>query len=284
MFSKKAQVVDILRCMQRDDLAIKALEENIQSLSKSLGSRNDRIFRKYIPIISSLWYYYVTTGNNLQTLGEEYSNILRFTSTNGIPSRMTQLIWLILHIGGESVVDRLISYMESQVKSSGELREEARKSLLNLFSIWNIIKCDLLTIHKAIFYLNGTYYTFAHRLSGIQYVILRDWLEDKSFHNSFKILGIITIIYSAFNISKKVWANRFNQQIETESLLSTIRGATSDKICVLCNEKRKNPSSTPCGHVFCWECIYESLSYTHKCPLCREEVIPSRVIFLQNFI
>ncbi len=27
--------------------------------------------------------------------------------------------------------------------------------------------------------------------------------------------------------------------------------------CVLCLEERRNTSSTPCGHLFCWECITE---------------------------
>lgn len=88
MFSRKAQVVDVLRSMQRDDLAIKVLEENIQGFLKCIGARNYRTISKYIPFVSSIWYYYVTSGNNLQTLGEEYSNILRMSDTNMIPSKM----------------------------------------------------------------------------------------------------------------------------------------------------------------------------------------------------
>lgn len=88
MLSQKTQAVDVLRSMQRDELAIKTLEDNIQGLAKSLGARKYRTVSKFIPTVSSAWYYYVTSGNNLQTLGEEYSNILRLSDTNVIPNKM----------------------------------------------------------------------------------------------------------------------------------------------------------------------------------------------------
>ncbi|KAL3282394.1 hypothetical protein HHI36_005579 [Cryptolaemus montrouzieri] len=162
--SREAQVVDVLRSFQRDDLAIRTLEENIQDFSKVLSSRTYRSYSKFIPYISSFWYYYVTSGNNLQTLGEEYSNIIRL-SDNAIPNKLTQVLWLSLYIGGEPLLNRLISYIETQVKTSGELREEARLFLMKIFSFWHSYNSSLKTIHRALFYISGKYFSVSHRIT-----------------------------------------------------------------------------------------------------------------------
>lgn len=43
--------------------------------------------------------------------------------------------------------------------------------------------------------------------------------------------------------------------------------------CTLCLEPMKDPSSTTCGHTFCFTCILEWLGEKQECPLCRQSVL-----------
>lgn len=52
--------------------------------------------------------------------------------------------------------------------------------------------------------------------------------------------------------------------------------------CTLCLELYKDPSVTTCGHVFCWTCIRDWVREKPECPLCRQEVIPSKVLPLRG--
>lgn len=52
--------------------------------------------------------------------------------------------------------------------------------------------------------------------------------------------------------------------------------------CTLCLEPMKDPSSTTCGHTFCFTCILEWLGEKQECPLCRQRVLSQHGMYFMS--
>ena len=118
---------------------------------------------------------------------------------------------------------------------------------------------------------------------GIKNVYNTDVYQKRMSYEVVGFLLLIRLLVSLKHVSDSIL------QDQTEKVALSLEHADSTttdidaKKCSLCLDKRNNPTCAECGHVFCWKCITDWVSYDQKCPLCRRTLKPSRFVLLANY-
>ncbi|KAJ5997744.1 hypothetical protein N7499_005860 [Penicillium canescens] len=173
----------------------------------------------------------------------------------------------------------------------------------------------------ATFYFTGSYYHLSKRLWRLRYVFTKK-IEENEQRIGYEVLGVLLVLQIAvqgFLHTRKLAASMNEDEgssaeggesrSEGGALISSIQnpsaipllpasvplydldedpGAVSwipegqQRKCTLCLEQFKDPSVTTCGHVFCWICVRDWVREKPECPLCRQEVLLSKVLPLRG--
>lgn len=273
---KSASQAEILRSHQRDDDFVKELREKFLDMITIFGRKNiPHLVYSDIPF--RLVYFFFTSGLGNQTLGEEYTGIVQANlDARKVPSLTTRVLGAILECFGEQGLLFMLKRLQRSINNpSSELTPSAVNFLNLLLSKSITLVPTMILIHKGLFYLYGRYYDISKRLMGIDYakVYGRRPTDDISWW--LRLLGFATLAQCALQL----WQSRNELEYDNKAIIAD--EAHAKMTCQLCLSKLPT-TTTPCGHLFCWYCISDWLSKKPQCPVCREYVAPSRIVYLMN--
>lgn len=306
---------ELVRSNQKDRFYSGYIHSLISNISQqTLPLRYWLRWERELQLIAEVLYYGLTTVYGNQTLGEEYCNAVQVgpKGERGFlaPGFLRRTLAILVQLFGPYTAGKCVEHLYQRIQQKNlplELSDRQYKLLENVVGVVEDIVSTVNQLHLALFYIQGVFYHIGKRVAGIRYLMVTYGLgnDQQPRPSSYKILGwliVCQVAVKVLSLAWRLWRQRRAQrhEVNTEAHNFTERGpiltlatdsershhSGTEQIqlkCPLCLEAGRSLSATPCGHLFCWQCVAEWTSERSECPVCRTEVEPQQLVCLQHF-
>lgn len=293
MFARAGQP-ELVRSNQKDVYYLGFLREGVGQIYRNIRGPFSWIkLKAELELLADICYFGITTINGFQTLGEEYCNVVQVDrSKKRVPSLLRRGSLVLLYVFGPYMIDKTLRKLELWLHSEENwpsgFNARTREVLSTFIPILRTVVLYVHRAHLALFYLNGVFYHIAKRLTGVQYLLVRSSLRNDGSRPTYRLLGYLSVIQLSITLLLTAYQHlKSGKSLESlvapDKTIQTNASLTPGLKCALCLERLRNKTATSCGHLFCWSCITEWCSSKPECPLCREPVQLSRLVFLHHY-